>query len=124
MEFSYIQGFHGSTLLYIHEEKHLFMKTNDRNGRTEYICYEVALSKEKYRYEEPKIKCNARASTKQNMCKRNKVEHQQHANHELVFRDLQTLNAIKEKCRLLSEWCPSSAHKISAKEIFMIELAK
>lgn len=131
MEFSYIQGFHGGMLLYLHEEKHLFVKSHDRNGQVEFICYEETLSKEKYKNDEvatqgqqKKTKCTAKSFVRDNHCRRNKIQHQVHPDHELVYQDLQTLNAVKEKCKLLAEWCPLSSHKISSKEIFLVELSK
>lgn len=132
MDYTLIEGFHGGTLVYLHQEKHLFYHTNDRNGQAEYSCYETILPEEYHcnehgekQQEKKKIRCSAKIFiNNENTCRRNKMEHHDHSNHDLLFRDLKTLHEIKEKCRFLSEWCPISAHKISAKEIFMVELAK
>lgn len=128
MNFTFIEGLHGGTLVYLHEENHLFYHTNDRNGQNEYTCYETILPEEYCSTKgekEKKLRCSAKIFiNKENICRRNKMQHYNHPNHDLAFRDLKTLHEIKEKCRFLSEWCPISAHKISAKEIFMVELAK
>lgn len=137
MDYTYIEGFHGGTLVYLHEEKHLFYHTNDRNGQIEYSCYEKMLPTEysqpcndqmanrQHNVEKKKMRCSAKIFVNgENVCRRNKMQHYSHANHHLVFLDLKTLHEIKEKCRFLFEWCPLSAYKMSAKEIFMIELAK
>lgn len=124
MEFTYIKGFRGGSLLYLHQEKHLFYQTHNRDGRLEFSCYDNNLPKDYKSSEQQSRKCNAKVIVKEDICRRNNTDHQCHANHELVFRDLQTLNEIKERCQKVSEWCPISAHKISAKEIFMTMLAK
>lgn len=126
MDFTHIPGFRdGHLLLYLHNEKHLYMQTHDRSGQIEYICYEHVVPVG-YRVDnnEKIKKCSAKTIKRDGRCRRNAVVHQNHPNHELIFKDLQSLNAMKLKCRSLAEWCPNSSHKISAKEIFMIELSK
>lgn len=131
MNYTNIEGFHGSTLVYLHDEKHLFFHTKNRNGQDEYNCYENILPAEYSQSNQmndtgkEKLRCSAKIFINgEKVCRRNKIQHKDHGNHDLTFRDLKTLHEIKEKCRFLSEWCPLSAHKISVKEIFMVELAK
>lgn len=128
MEYTLIQGIHDGPhpLLYSHDEKRLYHFTNDRSGRIEYTCYDHLLRQEYKSSIGAHLKCTARAMLQNNDCMRNGIAHKcdHNHNHELAFRDLQTLNAVREKCRLLSEWCPLSASKVSAKELLAIELAK
>lgn len=131
MNYTRIEGFRGGTLVYLQEEKHLFYHTNDRNNHAEYCCYENILPNEYSKVnreggsEKKKLRCPAKVFVSgENVCRRNKMQHHDHGNHDFVFRDLTTLHETKEKCRFLSQWCPLSAFRISAREIFMVELAK
>lgn len=125
MEHSFVSGFHSGTLLYLHGEKHLFRKVNDRNGQEEWMCYESILP-QIYQLNEPNphTKCTAKTFRKTNSLRRNQTSHSHQHDHERVFRDLVSLEAMKEKCKQLAEWCPLSSYRIPAKEIFMTELAK
>lgn len=122
-----IQGFHeGHPLLYLQEERHLFVRSNERSGQVEYACYEKHRSN-RYKnpnHQEENSNCTARVFLKDGVVRRNSIQHKNHENHELIFRDLQTLNAVKEKSRMLLEWCPLSSSKVSAKELLATELAK
>lgn len=126
MEYTYIQGFKDGPhrLIYLHREKHLFCYKYERSGQIEYTCYQSMLPND-YK-SDSEHNCTARIIVNNNdkQCRRNNVAHTNHQNHELVFRDLQTLNAVREKSRKISEWCPLSASKVSAKEILAMELAK
>lgn len=127
MQYELIQGFHDSAhqLLYAPGEKHLYVQKYNRSGQLEFICYESILPQEYRNKNEPNhSNCTARAILRENICYRNQISHQGHQNHELVYRDLKTLNAVKEKCKKLVEWCPLSAAKISAKELLAVELSK
>lgn len=126
MEYSLVQGFSDGPhkLLYLHGEEHLFYHTNKRCGRDEYTCYENWLRKE-YKIGDGHEKCTARVFLyDDNRCMRNSIAHKHHQTHGLAFRDLGTFNAVKEKARLISEWCPLSGCKVSAKELLAMELAK
>lgn len=46
MDYTYIEGFHGGTLVYLHAEDNLFHETHNRNGQVEYNCYESILPDE------------------------------------------------------------------------------
>lgn len=117
-----IQGFHeGHPLLYFHDEKHVFFQSHVRSGQVEYTCYEKSRPEQYVTSNEPTAhpKCTAKV-----VLRRNSIQHQCHANHELIFHDLQTLAAVKEKSRQLSEWLPLSSSKVSANELLAMELAK
>lgn len=126
MDHCFIKGFHGGDILYLKEEKHLFYRKIARNGNVEYACYQSILLKNKKRSKSDVkvIPCTARAIIHGNECSRNKIKHSKHDNHELIFRDLETLNAVKEKCKILQEINPIVSHKASAKIIFLQEMAK
>lgn len=125
MEHSFVSGFHSGTLLYLHKEKRLFRKVNDRKGQEEWMCYHSILPK-RYQLNEPTdyTKCKAKTFVTADLLRRNNIVHNHRCDHELVYRDLKSLEAMKEKCRQLAEWCPLSSFRIPAKEIFMTELAK
>lgn len=120
-----IQGFHdGHPLLYLHGEKHLFYRSNERSGHVEYSCYEKSRPDRYKNNKEANVKCTARVFLDNGRVYRNQIRHQCHENHETIFRDLQTLEAVKEKARLIKKWCPLSASKVSAKELLAVELAR
>lgn len=123
----FIQGFHdGHDLLYFPSEDHLFYQSHVRAGQVEYTCYEKCRPGQYASPEgqSPDSKCTAKVIVKDGKSRRNQTRHTKHENHGLIFRDLQTLNTVKDKCRKLSEWCPLSSSKVSAKELLSIELAK
>lgn len=122
MEYSYIKGYReDSELLFIHEENHLYVKKVKRSGKQIYICYQTILSATK----KNEVQCTARASVDENkVCLRNRTPHTNHANHSVIYSDLETLNTIKKKCRYLAENFPLSSHRVSPKEIFYMELSK
>lgn len=126
-DYAFIQGFHeGHPLIYLQKEKHLFFQSNVRSGQIEYTCYEKFRS-DRYKssnHQEAHSKCTARVFVKDGIVRRSSFQHTNHENHELIFRDLQTLEAVKEKSQKLLEWCPFSSSKVSAKELLAIELSK
>lgn len=70
--------------------------------------------------------CAARCTVDVNsgQCWRNETKHCQHESHEITFKDLESLNAMKNHCRYLATNFPFSAHKIPISEIFLTEMAK
>lgn len=118
LAYSFTKGFHdGNLLVYLPEEKHLYYKTNDRpSGQQDYACYEKILNKGH--------NCKSRFHLSADMsCWKNNVPHSDHENHELTFKDMQTLDDMRKKCRYIVDNFPS-AHKIPLKEIFMSEMVK
>lgn len=119
MDYCFVKGFHSGDILYLKHEKHLFYRKNSRNGNEEYACYHNILLKNK------KIKSDKKVIIDGNkICVRNKIQHSKHDDHEINFRDLITLNAIKDKCRKLQEILPIVSHKASAKIFYLQEMAK
>lgn len=118
--YSFIKGFNGKgSLLYLHDEKNLFVRKVKRDAYEYYECYHN-LQKYEYGFEHCPVSC----SIQQGELRRNEAEHSHQGNHKVYFRDLQSLNAMKETCYWLRDHCPSSAHKIPSYDIFMLEISK
>lgn len=122
MEYCFIEGYKGGKLLYLKDEKNLYVRKNFENGVETFICYQTIMHKGN---KIDHLNCTARVKLDENkICTRNKIVHTKHESHEIHYRDLETLNAIKENCRMLQKIIPITAHKVSAKEIFLQEMAK
>lgn len=118
--YSFIKGFSGKgSLLYLHDEKNLFVRKVKRNEYEFYECYHNLR-----KYEFGFVHCSASCTIQQGELRRNHVGHSHPENHKVQFRDLQSLNAMKETCSWLREHCPSSAYKIPSYDIFMLEISK
>lgn len=117
---TFIQGFRGKgLLLYVEAEKNLFVEKSKRNQTKYYECYHV-MEKDQPNY----VPCHVRYAVEGEECRRVNDEVHSHENHKVEYRDMQSLNAMKETCRWLREHCPSSAYKIPVYEIFMLEISK
>lgn len=133
MEYSIINGNReGCKLLWVPQEKYLYVKKCERSGKKTYICYNTILSSEKKKDRkenevnlEKHIKCTARVTIGENgQCNRNKIAHEPHENHQIIYEDSMLRNNIKKKCLFLRQEFPESSHKISEKEIFFGEICK
>lgn len=125
MKHCFIEGYKGGNLLYLEDEKHLFVRKSGDNGEEVFICYQSILAKGNKNKQSTQPNCTARVKLDANkICTRNKIAHTNHENHEIYYRDLKTLNAVKKNCRILREIIPITAHKVSVKEIFLQEMAK
>lgn len=124
MEYSYVVGFADKKhdLLNLHEEKHLFYQTHEKNGKVYFACYHKIVPEEYGQQSSCPARCNI--DTTSRVCQRNGSPHTDHANHEVIFRDLKSLNSMKDACRYLQQNFPFSAHRIPIKEIFIHEMAK
>ena len=62
MEYKFVEGTREGTLLvYVEEEKHLYVYKIERNGSKEYICYQTILTKpRKKSFASHEVKCTAR----------------------------------------------------------------
>lgn len=118
--FSFVKGFSGkANLLYLHDEKNLFIKKSTTNGRDYYECYNC-LRKDEANYKPCHVYCTIQGD----QCQRNKAVHSHSLDHRIEYRDLQSLNAMRQTCQWLRDNCPSSAYKIPLNEIFMLEISK
>lgn len=122
MDFCHIPGYHGGQLLYLKDEKHLFLRKESKNGKTYWVCYDTIKSANGGKSGPCRARCIMDDSTK--TCERNKTPHTSHENHEINFNDLQSLNSMKDHCRYLARNFPYSAHKIPIKDIFLAEMVK
>lgn len=124
-KYTFIEGYKFGNLLYLEEEKHLFVRKSGDNGEQIFICYQSILAKSNKKKEAAQPNCTARVKlTANGICTRNKIGHTNHENHEIHFHDLEILNAVKENCRTLQNIIPITAHKVSVKEVFLQEIAK
>lgn len=121
VKFCYTRGFSDRKhdLLYLEDEKHLFVRRDGSDDGTKvyYGCYDALNGSNG---------CKARCTmdTKTNKCKRNNKPHNGHDNHEVTYRDMESLNAMKDHCQYLFKNFPFSAMKIPIEEIFLTEMAK
>lgn len=121
MDYVLIQGFQSGTLFYVPSEKHLYVRKSSRNDNVYLACYDTIISKNE---KNNNVSCSARCHVKQNICVRTDTPHSVHDDHEIIYNDLISLNAMKNSCRLLAENFPISAKKIPIKEIFLMEMSK
>lgn len=125
MEYSIIEGHRtGSRLVYVHKEKFLYMKKNERGGKRTYICYQKVLSGRE-RIGEDHTKCSACVIIDKNeICWRNSIHHTNHQNHRTIYNDLCSLKVMKNACEFIRDNLTISAAKISTQEIFHSEITK
>lgn len=117
---SFEQGFSGKgLLLYLHDEKNLFVKQSARNSTEFFQCYHI-LQKNQPDYKPCPVYCTVAGGE----CHRNAAIHSHSTNHKVEYRDMLSLNAMKETCRWLKDHCPSSANKIPLQDIFLLEISK
>lgn len=125
-DFRYITGFSdkGRCLLYLTSEKHLFVRKNKepKNGKVYWVCYDSILLGADAKPGSCAARCTVDVNSGQ--CWRNETKHCQHESHEITFKDLESLNAMKNHCRYLATNFPFSAHKIPISEIFLTEMGK
>lgn len=126
MEYTTIRGFRGGNLFYVQEERNLYVRKTTKAGLSYLVCYDtVQMKKSKQQdphFEEYSARCTVDEGT--GLCWRNNSCHRDHDNHELIFRDLQSLNAMKDHCHFLATKFPLSARRIPIKDIFLAEMAK
>lgn len=116
--YSYVVGFKGkSTLLYLHDDKNLFVRKSNAGNNIQYECYHNVTNNENYR------RCSVYCTVKEDVVKRN-FERHCHTDHSIKYKDLVSLNAMRQTCTFLKEHCPSSAHRIPLYDIFLNEISK
>lgn len=126
-----VVGFNGGTLYYEPDAKHFYVKEKDHNGNTYMICHDQMEYKnerrksEKNRSKKDLKPCPARCSFNHITGEMKlTAEHAHEDNHEVMYKDLMSLDSMKDKCRFLAEHFPFSAHKVSVREIYLMEMAK
>lgn len=126
MEYVILQGLRArSRVLYVPQDKMLYVSKCRRRGQEEFICYQTILCAQKKGNNENQ-KCTARVivDDSSKCCVRNKVPHSSHCNHEELMNIMETTNNIKEKCDILRKKFPILSKKIRPKDIFYDEVAK
>lgn len=115
--YSYIVGFKGrGYLLYSHNEKNLFVKKSEENNMERYECYQNVIAGSDRR-------CPVYCMVEGDKITRNDGKHC-HADHNVKYKDLVSLNAMRKTCVFLKENLPSSAFRISLYDIFLQEISK
>lgn len=126
MKYIFVEGTReGCLLVYVPEEKNLYVYKIARNGTKEYICYETILTKPKKKnVQTPHQNCTARVKLiSDNTCVLN-MPHKCHPSHESIMHDLKKRNNMKEKCKILKGNFPIVGHRISTREIFQSEYVR
>lgn len=119
-----VKGWSGGLVYYAPDEEHLYCRKDGYNGTKYLVCYETVASRSKKN--KKSVKCPARRHLDEKSGKSSCTlsQHSSHDNHEVIYRDLVSLNAMKDRCRYLAENFPGCAHRISVKGIFLKELSK
>lgn len=87
MEFVTVTGRRGGNLYYVVEDKHLYVrKTSKDSGKVYLACYNTALKNDDLNGQGCAARCTLDEAN--GLCFRNSVCHNNHENHEVVFRDL------------------------------------
>lgn len=122
LEFRYTVGLSDRKhkLLYLVGEKHLFFRKGPSYDGTKdyYACYDGINGTPG----SCKARCTLDLETKK--CTRNNTPHSNHEIHDVDYRDMESLQAMKDHCKYLATNFPFSAHKIPIDDIFLTEIAK
>lgn len=126
MNYIAIKGFRGGNLFYIREKKRLFLRKSTKLGQTYLVCYDTVLTKN-YKKKNPSFEaCPSRCVLNEStgLLRYTESSHREHDDHECIFNDLVSLNAMKDRCRYLAVNYPYSARRIPVKEIYLAEMSK
>lgn len=127
MDYQFIEGIRGSQLLHVLSEDMLYVFKMERNGMREYVCYQTILCMPKKK-ETPNVdhaKCSARVRIRRDgTLERMNVQHTQHQDHDMLVRDMNKRETMKNQARRLREDHPEDAHKIPLRHIFQRQIAK
>lgn len=126
MEYKVVKGFQGGDLYYLPSDKHLYVRKSDRLGHVYLVCNDTIVSKQKKFANNEFELCSARCCVDENanMCRKTQDIHTKHGDHEIIYKDMVSRNAMKDRCRFIAENFPMSANKIPIKEIFLMEMSK
>lgn len=125
-----VVGFNGGTLYYAPGEKHFYVREKScDSGNVYLICHDQMEYKNEMRKSEKNRKkevksCPSRCCFNSITGEIRLTENHTHKDHEVMYNDLISLNAMKDKCKFIAENFPLSAHKVSIKEIFLMEMVK
>lgn len=125
-----VPGFNGGLLYYVPDKKHFNVREKEcDNGNMYLICHDQMEYKNEMRKSEKNrkkevISCSGRCFMNRITGEMRLTGGHSHKDHELMYKDLISLNAMKNKCRFIAENFPLSAHKMSIREIFLMEMVK
>lgn len=109
------------SLLYVLEDNCLYVKKVAREKQVEWICYQTVLIKK----DSKQPKCTARVIIHPDgTITRNKICHSNHCDHSNIRQDMDSLNAMKERCDYIRTNLDTVSSKISALDIFLQEIKK
>lgn len=118
-----LKSFNGRNVYYDPEEKYLYSRNNGYKETSYLKCFEDVKGQKK-KTKSQSYPCGGRCRLDANGNSWLTHDHALHENHEILYRDLISLNVMKERCRFLAENYPGHAHKVSTKIIFLTEIAK
>lgn len=117
-----LQSRMGGIIYYAPEEKHFYVKRKKKKGKVYMSCYDIMAKKTL----PTELQCPAKRvyTPEDELSRPTNTNHTNHENHELMYRDLVSLNNMKDHCNYTATNFPTSANKVSVREIFLLELAK
>lgn len=117
----------GCEILYVPAEKHLYVKKSSTKNVVKYICYQHILRGKKNKKNRDKyLECGARLSLNINtkICIKRNLPHSNHTNHEIIKKDIDSYNNMKDMSRKLRKMDLASVQKIPVEEVFNSEISK
>lgn len=127
MDYQIIKTQFGGEMVYVQDEKMLYVLKRDGNGAPSYICYQTVLTDRKKKDNSSHIGCTARIRLLANgKCERMNlhIPHTAHPDHQILAADKNKMQNIKERCQYLKKNFPEDAHTIPNKRIFQREAMK
>lgn len=107
----------GSRLVWVHEEKFLYFKKDERSGKTSYLCYENQLQHSQI--------CSSRCLIdSEGIMTKNSIPHSGHSNHQAVYDKLKTRSSIIDSCEQAASVLEDLHFTIPTQQIFNRELSK
>lgn len=107
----------GSRLMWVFEDKYLYVKKDTRSGKRVYSCYQNQI--------DPKAKCASRRFIDENgIMTTNWITHTPHHDHTSIYEDLKTRSNIIDSCVEASNALRDLHVTIPNQQIFTRELAK
>lgn len=114
-----------SQIVWVPAHKCLYVKKESRGGFHEYICYQTILCDPKKKDVASVIPCTCRIKidiSTGNLLP-SKKQHSSHANHELLFKDMNSKNKITDDVVAITEACKGLAVHVPINDIFTREIA-
>lgn len=127
MECELIKTKFGGEMLYVPNEKMLYVYDCTRNDKRMFVCYQTVLANKKKKDHSIHSKCTSSVRLLPNgSCERMNVHipHTTHPNHEIIAADKRKTQSMKEKCEYLKVNFTEDAHKIPNRRIFQREIVQ